>query len=89
MKDVCANMCFGHYCMLIPTEMTWDTDVKKIKDARRDAAGCITGRCTESKSSYDEFPFASTKESESTEHRPVTRCVPVDQQNGEPKGLVM
>ncbi|KAK8103482.1 uncharacterized protein PG998_010515 [Apiospora kogelbergensis] len=90
--EVCANMCWGAYC--VPdhtTSLVYDKASKSKKRERRKAAGCIdnkkpgNNRCSKgrqgAKKGYncDEYPFASSKKKASgsgDKENRCSRCVP-------------
>ncbi|KAK3048644.1 hypothetical protein LTR09_009953 [Extremus antarcticus] len=83
--EVCANMCYGAYCLGVGVDLTLDNANKALKRQRRKAAGCAPNpnRCSVKNGAppgvnCDEYPFASTDIQGTTKSR-VNRCVPSGQ----------
>ncbi|KAK3701634.1 hypothetical protein LTR37_015385 [Vermiconidia calcicola] len=83
--EVCANMCYGAFCLNVGTGLILDNASSTLKRERRTAAGCAPNpnRCSTKNGAppginCDEYPFASTDIQGGTKTR-VNRCVPSGQ----------
>jgi len=78
--EICANICYYHYCKKGSLEMTKDGVRKEVKACSESPNKCSQlrknppGRYPHEKYQCDEFPLASTKEG--GKDSAATRCVP-------------
>ncbi|TDZ19771.1 hypothetical protein Cob_v007115 [Colletotrichum orbiculare MAFF 240422] len=104
MPEVCTNMCWAVRCASpkFPTRLTWDNPNSQTEKDRRKSAGCgsnnkcgVRGKGKPGhrggiNNSCDEYPFASTSQSKTSNGHQVSRCVPGSQnssQGGKLSGL--
>ena len=70
-------MCYGAICKGFGQTMYWDQPDQKTRDRRSRNAGCGTSHKCDSGEQCDEFPFASTSNSDKVSA--ISRCVPSEQ----------